>query len=513
MVDLSGKTVGGYKLLERLGAGAMAQVYRAHDPTRGAPVAIKIFYPHLTADEGFIARFRREGQVAATLEHPHIIRILDQGTDGEWFYLAMEWIDGPSLKRYLQTRAQPLAIADAVQLTATLAEALEHAHQRGVVHRDVKPSNVLLRDGQLTQPVLTDFGVARMVEQTLDTGQGTILGTPAYMAPEQGEGKPGDARSDIYALGVILFELLTGKPPFEADSPYTVILRHIHTPPPLSRAQRQDVPRALEHVLQRALAKDPDARYQTAGEFARALRASLTPAAQPYLRAPAYVLAAVVLLALVILFAAWRLDQLPIGPRAAGNAVAAKPTPAVLILQGAPALADTWLDPDVPDRPAFEDPKVHLQGPSTPDRLVYRVTLPEWPPQTQLICATLSLYTVPWGKDNRHASVAVHRLKREWDPTTATFVMPWSRPGLEPDVDYELAPMTVVTLTNLLNAEGWLDLDITPAARAWLAGEPNYGVVVRMTDDSFGMAHLWVYTTQYDDPNLRPKLVLEYQLP
>ncbi len=522
MTDLSGKTVGRYQLLERVGQGAMAQVYRAYDPTSGTKVAVKILYPHLTSDEGFVARFRREAQAAAALDHPNIIRILDHGTDAELSYLVMELVDGPSLKTVLQKRKKPLTPEEAVRLVATLADALEHAHRQGVVHRDIKPSNVLLRDGQLDSPMLTDFGVARMVEATVDTATGTTLGTPTYMAPEQGEGQPGDARSDIYALGVILYELLTGKPPFEAESPYALILRHIHTPPPPPRGLRPGLPRALETVTLRALAKEPTARYPSAAAFAAALCHSLTAAPEPRLRPFvaaqgkrfAYGLAGIATLLLLTLFAAWRLGWLPVAPTPPGEVIAAKATPAVLTLQGGPAIADTWLDPDLPDRPAFDDGKVHLQGPSTPDRLAYHLTLPEWPPQTELLTATLSLYTVPWkAEDNRYATVTVHRLLRDWDVTTATYATPWSSPGLQPNVDYELEPMTVVTLTHLLQNEGWLELDITPAARDWLEGQPNYGLAVRLTDDSFGMAHFWVYAAEYEDPGLWPKLTLIYQQP
>lgn len=513
-MDLSGKTVGRYQLLERVGQGAMAQVYKGLDPTSGTKVAVKILYPHLTADEGFVARFRREAQAAAALDHPNIIRILDHGTEGELSYLVMELVDGPSLKTVLQKRKKPLTPEEAVRLVAMLADALEHAHRQGVVHRDVKPSNVLLRDGRLDSPVLTDFGVARMVEATVATEAGTTLGTPIYMAPEQGEGRSGDARSDIYALGVILYELLTGQPPFEAESPYALILRHIHTPPPPPRTLRPELPKALETVTLRALAKEPTARYPSAAAFAVALRHSLTPVPEPRLRRFAYGLAGIAILLLLTMFAAWRLGWLPGAPTPPGEVIAAKATPAVLTLQGGPAIADTWLDPDLPDRPAFDDGKVHLQGPSTPDRLAYRLTLPEWPPQTELLTATLSLYIVPWkAEDNRYATVTAHRLLRDWDVTTATYVIPWSSPGLRPDVDYELEPVTVVTLTHLLQNEGWLDLDITPVVRAWLEGKPNYGIVVRLTNDSFGMAHFWVYTAEYEDPDLWPKLTLIYQQP
>ncbi len=522
MVDLSGKTLGKYRLLQRLGSGGMAQVYRAHDPASGSEVAVKILYPHLTGNEGFVARFRREVQAAASLDHPHIIRVLDHGTDGDLSYLVMELVDGPSLKTVLEQREEPLSPDEAVRLVATLADALEHAHRQGVVHRDVKPSNVLLRDGQLDSPVLTDFGVARMVEATVATAAGTTLGTPTYMAPEQGEGQPGDARSDIYALGVILYELLTSKPPFEAESPYALILHHIHTPPPPPRTLRPALPKALEAVTLRALAKEPAARYPSAAAFAAALRQSLGPATRPRLRPfgsaqgrpLAYALAGIALLFLLTLFAAWRLSWLLGAPRPAGEVIAAKATPTILTLQGSPAITDTWLDPDLPNRPAFSDGKVHLQGPSTPDRIVYRLMLPEWPPEMELLTATLSLYTVPWkAENNRYATVTVHRLQRDWDPATATYATPWSSPGLQPDVDYELQPMTVVTLTRLLQNEGWLELDITPAVQDWLESQPNYGLAVRMSDDSFGMAHLWVYTAEYEDPNLWPKLTLIYQQP
>jgi len=266
-------------------------------------------------------------------------------------------------------------------------------------------------------------------------------------------------------------------------------------------------------VILRGLAKDPALRYQTAADFSADLAQALRQpaAARPPQRAWRYIAAAIGLLLLVAAIFAWRAGGTLLGSRPAGEAVAAKATPAVLVLQGSPAIVDTWLDPDLPDRPAFDDGKIHLQGPSTPDRLLYGVTLPEWPAGTELLTATLSLYTVPWGPDNRYATVTMHRMLRDWDLATATYAAPWANAGLTPDVDYQSAPLTALTLTTSLTEEGWLDLDILPAARAWLVGESNYGLLVRMTDDSFGMAHLWVYATEYENPDLWPKLTLVYQ--
>ncbi len=505
---------GPFQVQRLLGAGATARVYQARDPSSGTEVALKVLHspPDASPDP---VRFEREIGNLLALDHPGIVHLLGYGQEGDRPYLVLEYVPGPSLKRYRQERDnEPLEVEAAVQLVAAVAEALAYAHSRGVVHRDVKPSNILLRDGRLDQPMLGDFGIARLMEATLDTASGQTVGTPAYMSPEQGQGRPADARSDIYALGVVLFELLTGHPPFEAESPYAVVLHHIHTPPPRPRDLRPDLPPAVEQVLLKALAKAPDERYPSAGAFASALRNSLIQVPAPALRPRrlTYALAALGVLIAVALVAAWLAGWLPVEW---SGAVAARHTPAVesLILQGPPAIREAWLDPDLPERVAAEDPKVHLQGPSTPDRIAYRLTLPELPSGAEVLSATLSLYTVPWGKDNRYATVAAHRLLRDWNPDTANYLSPWSSPGLQAGVDYQAEPVQVIELDDLLHNEGWLDLDITALVHGWLAGEPNYGLVVRLTDDSFGMAHLWVYTGQYEDPNLRPRLDLVYRRP
>jgi tRNA A-37 threonylcarbamoyl transferase component Bud32 len=506
---------GPFRVQQLLGTGASARVYQARDPFSGAEVAIKALRPYLDDSPDFDSRFEREARASHALDHPGIVHLLDYGRDGDQAYLVMEYVAGPSLKRYQQERLNaPLKVETAVRMVAAVADALAYAHSQGVVHRDVKPSNILLRDGRLDQPVLSDFGIARLLEATLDTASGQTLGTPAYMSPEQGQGLPADARSDVYALGAVLFELLTGHPPFEAESPYAVVLHHVNTPPPRPRDLRPDLPEAVQQVVLKALAKNPDERYPSAAAFASALRASLVraPAPAPRPRRWAYALAGLGTLVALALIVAWFGGWLPVDR---SGAVAARNTPTVesLILQGPPAVREAWLDPDLPERVSSEDPKVHLQGPSTPDRIVYQLALPELPAGAEVLSATLSLYTVPWGDDNRYASVAAYRLLRDWDPDTANYLSPWSTPGLQPGVDYEADPFFTLVLDDLLRGEGWLEVDITPLVRGWLAGEPNHGLMIRMTDDSFGMAHLWVYTGQYEDPDLRPRFSLEYRRP
>lgn len=273
MADLGGQTLGKYQVIEKLGRGGMAEVYRGFQPGLEREVAIKVMHPHLAEDEHFITRFQREAKAVARLRHAAIVQVIDFDVQDGSYYMVMEYIPGGrTLKENLidlnrQKKTLPLDVT--LDIMAQLADALDYAHREGMIHRDVKPANVLMRD--LAHPLLSDFGIARLVDQTGLTSSGVMIGTPAYMAPEQGKGEQADARSDIYALGVMLYEMLTGRPPYEADTPYGVILKHIGDPLPSPRQSVPALPDAIEKIVFKSLAKDPSDRYQQAGALRDAL--------------------------------------------------------------------------------------------------------------------------------------------------------------------------------------------------------------------------------------------------
>ena len=226
MGDLVGHNLGPYRLLEQLGAGGMATVYKAYHAAMDRYVAIKVLPQHLARDPNFRARFQQEARVIARLEHRHILPVYDVAEEDSIPYLVMRYTDGGDLNNLIGGR---ITTERAVELLAQVAEALGYAHRQGVIHRDVKPANVLIgRDGDA---LLADFGIAKIYEDTLQlTGEGNMVGTPAYMAPEQLQGKRVDPRTDIYALGVVLYQALTGECPFVAETPLAVAMMHIHNP-------------------------------------------------------------------------------------------------------------------------------------------------------------------------------------------------------------------------------------------------------------------------------------------
>jgi eukaryotic-like serine/threonine-protein kinase len=254
---------GRYRIVRKLGAGGMADVYLAEDQELGRRVAIKILNGRHANDDQFIERFRREAKNAAALNHPNIVSIYDRGEAEETYYIAMEYLDGRTLKELVVGHG-PAPVNVAVEYARQILSALRFAHRHGIVHRDIKPHNVLVdREGRVK---VTDFGIARAGTSQM-TEAGSIVGTAQYLSPEQARGGEVDQRSDLYSLGVVLYELLTGKTPFEGDTPVEIAMKHLSAAPTPPSQLRKDVPRDLDMVVMRALAKDPADRYQSADEM------------------------------------------------------------------------------------------------------------------------------------------------------------------------------------------------------------------------------------------------------
>ena len=254
-----------YEILERLADGGMGQVYRALHLPLCREVALKLLQAHASAD--FAARFEREAHATARLDHPHCVRIVDTGRASERQYIAMELLHGPTLAAALLDE-RALAVPRAIQIARNLLGALDHAHRLGVLHRDIKPDNVML----VTRgAVIIDFGLACLRDESPVTQIGMCVGSPSYIAPERLLGRPYDARADLYAVGVILYEMLGGSRPFVGASPEEIMQRALARPPRPLRALRDDVPPALDAVVLRALAKDPARRFESAGEMLVAL--------------------------------------------------------------------------------------------------------------------------------------------------------------------------------------------------------------------------------------------------
>src|SRR5215218_1510480 len=254
---------GRYRIVRKLGAGGMATVYLAEDQDLGRGVAIKILNERHANDEQFVERFRREAKNAAGLSHPNIVSVFDRGEAEGTYYIAMEHLKGRNLKELLAARG-PAPVHISVDIARQVLHALGHAHENGIVHRDIKPHNVMIDDDRRVK--VTDFGIARAGTSQM-TEAGSIVGTAQYLSPEQARGAQVDQRSDLYSVGVVLYELLTGKVPFTGESPVEIAMKHLSaTPPPLT-AKRPDIPSSLESIVLRALAKDPAARYQTAEEM------------------------------------------------------------------------------------------------------------------------------------------------------------------------------------------------------------------------------------------------------
>ncbi|MGC9396429.1 MAG: protein kinase domain-containing protein [Anaerolineae bacterium] len=278
MQDFIGTRFGQYEILAPIGEGGMGMVYRARDTLLNREVAVKVLPPELARDREFVTRFRREAETAASLDHPHIVAIYNIGEQDGVHYLAMRLLEGQPLNHILK-HSGALPLERALHITEQLARALDYAHARGVIHRDVKPANIMV--GEDEHVTLMDFGIAKAVMGSKLTRTGTMIGTPEYMAPEQFTGETVDLRADIYAVGVVLYEMLTGRVPFTGETPVSISHGHVYQQPAPPRQLNAQIPPAVEHVLLRGLAKRPEERYPNAGALAEALHAAVRGGAAP----------------------------------------------------------------------------------------------------------------------------------------------------------------------------------------------------------------------------------------
>jgi hypothetical protein len=269
-----GKSLGGrYQIVELLGQGGMSAVYKANDPNLRRVVAIKLIHSHLSNDPKFVMRFEEEAAAVAQLRHPNIIQVFDFANDGDTYYIVFEFVPGESLQQRLERLSdagRTMPVDEAVKITASIADALDYAHARGLIHRDIKPANVMLN--VLGEAILMDFGIVKIIGGDTHTATGAVMGTARYMSPEQIKGQRVDARTDLYGLGIALFEMLGGRPPFEADSAMTLMMMHVNDPVPDVRQLRPEVPPQIVAVINKALAKERDDRFATAAQMAAALR-------------------------------------------------------------------------------------------------------------------------------------------------------------------------------------------------------------------------------------------------
>jgi tRNA A-37 threonylcarbamoyl transferase component Bud32 len=274
-----------YEVEELVGTGGMSSVFRAHDRLLDRKVALKVLHQQYSDDDDYVERFRREARAVAALSHPNIVTVIDRGEHEGRQFIVFEYIHGENLKALIERRG-PAPVTTALELAMQIARGLSFAHQQGLIHRDVKPQNILLNgDGQAK---VTDFGIARSLDvQQGMTQTGTVLGTSDYIAPEQAQGQRVDEHTDVYSLGVVLYEMLTNEVPFPGENFVAVAMRHINEAPPSIRDKRPDVSPRLEAAVQRAMAKRPEDRFQTMADFCRELEADLAESQGATVVAPA----------------------------------------------------------------------------------------------------------------------------------------------------------------------------------------------------------------------------------
>jgi serine/threonine protein kinase len=278
---LEGQVIGKYRVLEALGRGGMAQVYRAYHPQLDRYVAIKVLRSDLVEEKEFLARFQRDARAIASLRHHNIVQVFDFDVQDEIYYMVMELLEGDTLRARLnkyRVEGKRMPLPEVLSIMKDVLHGLGYAHSQNIIHRDIKPANIMLTSRG--EAVVTDFGIAQIVGSTTYTVSGALMGTLSYMAPEQGLQGHCDQRSDLYSLGIVFYEMLTGYTPFDADTPLAILMKHLNDPLPLPRQIDPALPSALEHIVLKVLSKDPEDRYQNTGEMAAALE-QVTPEELP----------------------------------------------------------------------------------------------------------------------------------------------------------------------------------------------------------------------------------------
>ncbi|KIL50424.1 non-spific serine/threonine protein kinase [Jeotgalibacillus alimentarius] len=270
-----GKRINGrYKVIKTIGSGGMANVYLARDMILDRDVAVKVLRMDFVSESNMLKRFQREAQSATSLAHPNIVSMYDVGDEDDSYYLVMEYVEGMTLKQYIREHS-PLDLEDAVDIMLQLTSAIAHAHHNGIIHRDIKPQNILIDDqGNIK---ITDFGIAMALSATAITQTNSVMGTVHYLSPEQARGGTASKKSDIYSLGIVMYELLTGTLPYEGETPISIALKHLQSDLPRPSEIVQDLPQSIENVILKAAAKDPHYRYSSADEMADDLKTSLNP--------------------------------------------------------------------------------------------------------------------------------------------------------------------------------------------------------------------------------------------
>ncbi|MBA4547505.1 Stk1 family PASTA domain-containing Ser/Thr kinase [Thermoactinomyces intermedius] len=276
-MQMEGKKLGGrYEIVSRVGGGGMAVVYKAKDVLLNRYVAIKVLSESLSNDSEFIRRFSREAQAAASLSHPNIVNVYDVGRDHFTHYIVMELVEGPTLKQYIQERG-PLPVQEAATIAVQICDGLAHAHENQIVHRDIKPHNILL--GPNGRAKVTDFGIARAASSSTITQQGSVMGSVHYFSPEQARGGVIGEKSDLYSLGIVLYEMLTGRIPFDGDSAISIALKHLQETPEDPRKYNSNIPDNVAEIVMKALSKNPEDRFESARDMMKSIQyaVQLTP--------------------------------------------------------------------------------------------------------------------------------------------------------------------------------------------------------------------------------------------